>query len=374
MGLKTTLVNGIIGIIIVCILALLVGQALGQPILLSYVETGSMEPTLDVGDGFILIPDVVAGPINEGDVVVFEAESVGGGGITTHRVVGQTDQGYLTKGDANNAVDQRSGEPPLAESAIVAKVLQIGGTVVVIPHLGTFVESIQSIINTLVFRANSVTGLNISASSASFVLFSVSILLYLTDSTDDRSRDRTRDRSRDTGLDMRIVILAFTVLIMLGATVAMVIPSATSEFSLISSQADTSGVVQAGETTTRAYQLVNPGLIASVSFLSPESSSITVETQEVRLQPGERREVSVTLQAPEETGYYRYYLTEHRYLGVLPTNILLMLYQIHPWLPIFVIDGLLGVPFYLLGSSLLDKRRIRTRSREHSRSILYRFK
>ena len=55
------------------VILLLVGQLLGQPILLGYVATGSMEPTMDAGDGFIAIPSAVTGDVQEGDVVVFQA-------------------------------------------------------------------------------------------------------------------------------------------------------------------------------------------------------------------------------------------------------------------------------------------------------------
>jgi signal peptidase len=369
--LKTVLKRGVIAVLIVCFLALLVGQALGQPVLLSYVETGSMEPTLDPGDGFIAIPVEIAGPITEGDIVVFEAESIGGGGLTTHRVVDRTNQGYLTKGDANNAVDQQSGEPPVRESRITAKALQISGHVVVIPHLGTLVTSAQTVIGTLIFYVNTELDINLNSTSIGYILFPISILLYVIDSDTNNSRDRNRDRSRETGLDMRVIIGGFALLIMLGATTAMVVPSGTQEFGIISSQVETSAVVQAGETTTRPYQLVNPGLLPSVSFLQPESGGIAVETQEVRLQPGAQSEVTVTLHAPEETGYYRYYLTEYHYLSVLPTEIIFRLYQIHPWLPILVIDGCFGIPFYLLGSTLMGSGRIRSRSRERSGSVLY---
>jgi len=43
------------GLALVVVL-LIVGQLLGQPILLGYVATGSMEPTMDAGDGFVSVP------------------------------------------------------------------------------------------------------------------------------------------------------------------------------------------------------------------------------------------------------------------------------------------------------------------------------
>jgi len=51
---------------VVVVLSLVAGQLLGQPILLSFVETGSMQPTLDPGDGFVAVPASLAGPVGVG--------------------------------------------------------------------------------------------------------------------------------------------------------------------------------------------------------------------------------------------------------------------------------------------------------------------
>ena len=42
--------------LVIIVLALLLGQLLGQPILLGFVSTGSMEPTMNAGDGFVAVP------------------------------------------------------------------------------------------------------------------------------------------------------------------------------------------------------------------------------------------------------------------------------------------------------------------------------
>jgi signal peptidase len=45
------------------------------------------------------------------------------------------------------------------------------------------------------------------------------------------------------------------------------------------------------------------------------------------------------------------------------------LYRLHPWLPIIVIDALIGVPFYVVGCRLLGRGRIRRRSRDRPGSL-----
>ncbi|TKX51714.1 signal peptidase I, partial [Halorubrum sp. SP3] len=72
------------------------------------------------------VPPAIAGDIEEGDVVTFEAQELQGGGLTTHRVVDETDQGYITRGDANPFTDQDGPEPPVQESQIAAVALELG--------------------------------------------------------------------------------------------------------------------------------------------------------------------------------------------------------------------------------------------------------
>jgi len=131
--------------VVLAVLALIAGQLLGQPVLFSFVETGSMQPTLDPGDGFIAIPTALAGDVGIGDVVTFDAQEIEGGGLTTHRVVEETERGYITRrGDNNPFTDQDAGEPVVQDADIVAVALSVGGSVVVIPNLGTVAMTIQS--------------------------------------------------------------------------------------------------------------------------------------------------------------------------------------------------------------------------------------
>jgi signal peptidase len=98
MSLRTVGKNVLLTFLALLLLGLFIGSILGQPVFVSYVETGSMSPTLDSGDGFVAVPTPFAGPIQKGDIIVFEAEKVQRGGLTTHRVVSETERGYITRG------------------------------------------------------------------------------------------------------------------------------------------------------------------------------------------------------------------------------------------------------------------------------------
>ena len=84
------------------------------------VLSGSMEPALSPGD--VVIVDASA-PVSVGDVITYQT---GDSVPTTHRVVGERDGGYETKGDANENVDAGLVNPDAV----------IGRTVITIPLVG----------------------------------------------------------------------------------------------------------------------------------------------------------------------------------------------------------------------------------------------
>jgi signal peptidase len=162
------------------------------------------------------------------------------------------------------------------------------------------------------------------------------------------------------------------------ATAAMVVPAGPFEFAVVSSSVDSPGpgVIERGSTENATYVVRNGGVVPVVVFLDPASEGVAVSPREVRLEGRDQVNATVALSAPPETGYYRLFLVEHRYLAVLPSSTIASLYAVHPWLPIVAIDALLGGSFYLLGVALLGSGRVRSRSRETStasRRLLSRF-
>jgi signal peptidase len=119
-----------------------------------------------------------------------------------------------------------------------------------------------------------------------------------------------------------------------------------------------------GESNTIPYAVGTGGFVPVYVYVEPASEGVTVEPDRLRVERGEIRNASVTLQAPPRTGYYRRFVVEHRYLAVLPASTIDSLHAFHPWAPIVVIDLLVGVPFYHLGVWVLGRGRIRRRSRD----------
>ena len=114
------------GFLIACIcISLSVFQAMRQgvqPSFLGYkffvVLTGSMSPTLDVGD-LVIVKDTEPEAISVGDVITY---SVGNDNVVTHRVkdiMNDDTLQFVTQGDANNVEDMN----PVHHEDLVGKVV-----------------------------------------------------------------------------------------------------------------------------------------------------------------------------------------------------------------------------------------------------------
>jgi len=367
-SLRTIGYTVLVGLLFLVAVSVVAGSVLGQPVLLSYVETGSMEPTLEPGDGFVAIPAELAGPVDEGDVIVFEAEAIQGGGLTTHRVVSETDRGFVTRGDANPFTDQAGDEPPVKEAQIAAVAWQPGGSVVVIPHLGTAIEGVQAVLETVQRQVASLLGTRavLGTRGLAYLIFAVTLAWYVVGEWRARdTKEPERARSRDTGVSPRLVVGLFALLLVGGATAAMVGPAGTQQYGVVSAEfeSDRPTVIPAGQSELVDRPLANGGLVPVVVYLEPGSEGIEIHPRRLSLSGGEQVTATVTLSAPDETGYYRRFVTQHRYLAILPSSIIDSLYAVHPWAPIVAIDALLAVPFYLVGVRLVGGGRIRRRSR-----------
>ncbi|MDB2263497.1 signal peptidase I [Halorubrum ezzemoulense] len=370
MSLKRTLSVALQAAAVLVVVSLVVGQLLGQPVLLSYVETGSMQPTLAPGDGFVAVPAQLAGGIGPGDVVTFEAQEIQGGGLTTHRVVEEAERGYITRGDNNPFTDQDGGEPVVQDADVVAKALQIGGSVVVIPHLGTVAMGFQSALQSVqtwlavTFGVRSFQG----TQGLAYIIFGLSLVAYAVDwylNAGSRDRD-SRDRSRDDGTSVLAILGALALVLMATATAAMVLPAGTQEYGVVSAEFESENptVIERGTSQEIEYVVPNAGLVPVYAYVTPASPGVDVEPERLSVASRGEASTTVTLSAPDETGYYRLFVVEHRYLAVLPPGIVDELYGVHPWAPLVAINGLLGGGIVGVGLLLLRGEPARIRSRD----------
>ncbi|WP_049921816.1 signal peptidase I [Halopiger djelfimassiliensis] len=360
------------GLVLVTVLAMVAGQILGQPILLGFVETGSMEPTIETGDGFVAIPSQLTGEPEPGDVVVFEAERIQGGGLTTHRIVEETPQGYVTRGDANPVTDQDGDEPPVTDDRIVAEAWQVNGDVVTVPRFGTAVMTASAGLERVEARLATVTGTRtpFGASGLPFLLLGLSTVLYAVETVRERRSPSLESRfGRDESrLDPRHLSALFALFVVVAAAAAMTVPAGTQSYDVISAEFDSEQplVIEQGTVEELPFPVSNGGFVPVVSYVEAGGEHATVDAGPTTVGPRDEREVGLTIRAPDERGHYPTTVTERRYLHVLPVSVIDALYGVHPWVPFVAVLSVLGGTTYGLSRLVLgpaDPRSRRTSAR-----------
>lgn len=368
------------GILILAVVAIMVGQFIGQPVLLAYVTSGSMEPTISAGDGYVVLPSVVTGPVETGDIIVFHAKTLhgGDGALTTHQVVEKTQRGVITQGKANSFTDQAGGEPPVKSRQIVGQAVLLGDQPIVIPHLGTVFTGIRSTVENAQRSLSIALGTRalLGTRGLAYLLFGVGCLIYAGSVIMEQNevkgpstrRSRRRRRPMNRRVSKRLVAVALGCLLIVSLTIPMTVAGGIHEFGVVSSEQDASGpsVIPTGQSEQLNYSVPNGGLLPVMAYLDPGGANVETPANGVIVGSGERQNVSVELTAPESTGYYRLSVVEHRYLAILPQSWIHHLYLVHPWLPVVVIDAVVFGAFLAVSIPLLGRGTLRPRSSRSS--------
>jgi signal peptidase len=372
MGVGTYARYALGGVVVVLLLALLVGQLLGQPLLLTYVQTDSMSPTIEPGDGYIVLPSSVTGGVSEGDIVLYEAQEFDGGGLTTHRVVGETEEGYITKGDNNPFTDQDGGEPPVQEGQVVGVALQVGGGPVTIPWLGVLVTMVRGLVTAVVGALLGIVGLEAAGGGAVGMVAIVAGLLMLLASVLLSGQRPSRSYNRRRGsfvLRGEVLTVLFVLAVLVPANASMVIPGGAAEYTVISSENPAEDdAVQPGGTLELRYTVQNSGFVPVHAVVEPAGSGVRVDQRQLSVPFQGSASTGVELQIPEQPGTYARYVDEHRYLRILPGSWIATLHRVHPLVALGVINVVIAavvaaVTLYTVGTGRV---RLRSRAREES--------
>ncbi len=331
-----------------------------------------MEP----GDGFIAIPSVIAGEPEVGDVVTFRAEELHGGGLVTHRIVGRSQAGYITRGDANPFTDQSGTEPPVSEDQIVAVALEINNQIVVIPNLGDAVLGFQNIISSAVTAIGIGSLVGDGAQSLVWIGIGVIGIGFVADIvSSDRSSGR-RTRRRSGYIKNTTFLLVLILVVLTPATASMIVPSGTTTFDIVSSESPGGNplVVGVGQETSVEYQVSNGGYIPVLTVIESDSPSVSI-SQQVLFVPGKTERVTMlSIRAPDQTGVFTRSITQWQYLPILPRSIILGLHAIHPLIAVLTIDLVLLLGAVTAGLLAVGIGPIRFRSAGRDISTVQRIK
>jgi signal peptidase len=335
-----------VGVVMFVAVALALVAPPASPVQISYVTSDSMEPTIGTGDGYVLVP---AGDIVPGEIVTFySAEREG---YVTHRVVGTTTDGYLTRGDANPSTDQAAGGPPVERDVVAGQVLTVGGTPVLIPQLGTAAGLLRS--NWM-------------------VLFGIVSLLVLR--AFRGSSDRGRQAGEQSVLRSRDVVLPALLIAIVASTLLFSMGAAHSErtYSVTASGDENARALPVGENTTVSVRTGRAATPLTRVLVDAEGVTVLNTTQEdpargtntASAAQGRRlgSELFATTQvtlnaeipAQAEPGPHTVNVSVYSYPSTLPKGALEYLHAVHPVLAALVSVLASFAPGYVLYWLLVD--------------------
>jgi len=361
----------------IVVLALFAGAVVGQPVLFSFVTSESMSPTIESGDGFVAIPPQLTGGVQEGDVVIFEAQEINDGGLTTHRVVDETDEGYITKGDNNPFTDQDSTEPPVTETQIVAVAWQPGGNVVTIPALGTAVIETRTTlfdIQTTIADTFGIDGVDNTRQVGTMMVVAGVVLLLVTIANGLRRRsprDTTRSPERQSGIRPLYVALFLTAVVVIPANAAMLLPSTTHTVPVADIAAQTS--TEPGEPVELTLSATNSGYVTMLVVFD-SNPEVNLNDQSLAVPGRSRASTTMTVPAPPSGQEGAQEVSETRYILLLPQSVLLTLHTIHPLMALATLNSALIISILTLVFGLFGGQSRHSRDASRDRPLSVRIK
>jgi signal peptidase I len=329
--------NITLAVFVLCTLGAAVGSAITKkPVLLTVIRSNSMYPVWERGDMVIIENLREKDAIQIGDIIFFKSEegSLASKGWIAHRVVrGNNEEGFTTKGDANEYIDQESvGTEPIKKEWIAGRALTIGGTPIVIHKLGflsLWMEQFQS--NPLVLPISAL------------------ILGILITIGELKSGQKRKKKNKNMELQLIYIIGGGTISIIMGGTmiasgqtVNLVYEvSEQSHGVLIGSDV---GVLMVGDKVSRPLsELKNAGFFPLIGAITTNDDQVQLSHKNVSLSQGQQINTTYTVNA-EKPGKYQSSIHVGVFYPFLPSSFIYFLAQKSYWLALAVVSFVPGFP------------------------------
>lgn len=308
--------------LLVIVFSVLVILPQGSPLWIGYVNSDSMEPTIGVDDGF-LVEGV--GGVEEGDIVVFWSPQRGT--YVTHRIVGETETGYVTQGDNNPSTDQKSGYSYVQDEEIAGEVVTVGGRVLIIPAMGVFFQYVRD--------------------NLFLVLGGIAVVLFVLDSSEESRNVRSNLTERD-------VVLPIFLAALVAGTGFVVAGAQTQQYEFVAKDPGS-----AGPNELAVGEPLNSTFVVTKKY--PNVSRTVVSTEGATVVNRSRNASAVTVTArvppPSDTGVHTVEMSVYRYPLSLPPSVVRGLHSVHPFVAAVVTVSSSMLPLFLLYVLFFDGRK-----------------
>lgn len=293
-----------------------------SPVQISYVYSDSMEPTIGQNDGYLVVP---IEDIDQQDIVVFRSQERDE--YVTHRVVGRSDTGFITKGDNNEDTDQATGYAHVQRDDVIGQVLTIDGDPLTIPGVGGLVSITKS---------------------SRFLLLAVALMLIgsgLVVSTGSRTHPpRSIIRVADFMTPVFVgVIVGGIVIVLTGATVHEL------TYVAVESGGNAPNTLTVGEPATETIFINATAIPFTNRFVSTDGLTIEQSSRNATT-------ISATAHIPAQTesGIHPTSVEVYRYPAVVPRRWIAAIHDLHPAVAAALTTSLVFTPFLLLYGLFFD--------------------
>jgi len=325
------IINGIWYLCVALLILTLSNAAVTEtPTILSYVTSDSMAPTLNINDYYFIVPKTISTP-DVNDIVVFRSQHRG---YFVHRIIDRVDQGFITKGDNSPFTDQQSGEPFVTNSQIIGRVLTFQNQPVTVPWLWKFTRHFK-FLNTLIRKNWAVVGGGFLA---------LSLLSFFVD-----QKRTPQKRERRKPLRAKHVTLPAMGLMLIVSTLFMYLAQERLTFQYWSTYLREGSQYQRPDTDFEMMvEIYNMGPVPHFILIdAPQAKMNTLQLARY-VGPNSTLEIPLLYHAKDQPGFYENEVKVYRFLPLLPPHILHDLLEVHPFLPILVLDFILLIPIYIL--------------------------
>lgn len=339
--MKSRLINTLTWLLVAGSVAILLGGLLGRPVLVAAVPTTSMVPVLHPGDLIPIVPRWGSAP-EVGEIIVFKTSQ--DASWIVHRVVsGNSQTGYVTRGDANAVADPN----PVFLGDIAGYVPTIGGTALHIPGLGSLSLGRTPLGNPLVAGTALTIGVFLLVNDVGSELFRIRWRRLF------RRRSLTKERNDTLFIYVALAALAF---VATTVTTLSLSTEQTAKFTVVHSKSvnvTDPRLSVLGSSQRDTVRLQNPSYVPVIVGLSSDDPDIRWEEDWVFVGPVTHRDVGLT-RLSQVPGEHTAKLRQAIYLPLLPPLLIRFLARLNWSLPIYA-TALVPV-LIVMGAAWFDRR------------------
>lgn len=308
------------------------------PLLITTIRSNSMYHLMEKGD-IVFIKPASKNSIQIGDMIVFSTnKNVSDNKLVLHRVVdGNATEGFITKGDANDFLDQDMGFDKVMPENIYSKVITINNNPVKIPVLGHI----------------SLWAENLFSRSFLLPVIAIAVVTVLLTAQPMAKKRKKRKKSR---LDMPLLyfLTGLVMMIIFGSSMLassrlIYIPYEVSEKTEGAISGSNIGIIKKGATIENKHisTVSNKGFYPLLVSVTSKDNQLSFDHSTLLLKPGQEIKINTNVNAAD-IGQYNSTIYVGLFMPFLPLTFIHRLAEVNFWFALLAVSLVPSLPIMLI--------------------------